>query len=57
MMILVISWDTPISLTITAQTGNNGENDLCHLIFGKRHRKREEVFGVHLSISLVAVGL
>jgi hypothetical protein len=44
MMILIISWDTPISLTITTQTSNNGEDDLCHLVFGKRYRKREEVF-------------
>jgi hypothetical protein len=44
MTILIVSWNTLISLTITAQTGDNREDDPCHLIFGKRDRKREEVF-------------
>jgi len=51
MMILTISWSTRVSLTITTQTGYDGEDDLCHLIFGERDRKREEVFGIHLPIS------
>jgi hypothetical protein len=51
MMILIISSITLVALTITTQTSNDGVDDLCHLIFGKRDRKREEVFGIHLTIS------
>jgi hypothetical protein len=53
MMILIISSITLVALTITTQTGNDGEDDLCHPILGKRDRKRKEVFRVHLSISYV----
>jgi hypothetical protein len=43
-MILIISWVTLLALTVTTQTSNDRENDLCHLIFGERDRKRKEVF-------------